>query len=128
VRGAGWILAGFGLAGLFWLVWRGAMAAPAGHLFGMPGPMEEASYCLAVAERGAELTQGRADPRIEAHLDEQILFWRLRTGGRFAAGRAALARDTSGPGSDEGAWLHLALQDCGHRAIALYGHRFPSLE
>jgi hypothetical protein len=29
---------------------------------------------------------------------------------------------------NEGAHLHLALQDCGHRAIGLYGHRFPSME
>lgn len=128
MRLAGWIIAGLGVAGMVWLVWRDAMAAPTGHLFGMAGPREEASYCLAVAERGAELTQGRAAPWLEAHLDEHVLFWRLRTGGLFAPGRAALARDTSRPGAEEGAVLHLALEDCARRAIGLYGHRFASLE
>jgi hypothetical protein len=128
VRIIGWTIAALGVAGLFWLVWKGGMAAPGGYLFGMASAQEEAAYCLAVAERAAEITQGRGEARLERHLDEQIEFWRDRKGDAMARGRAALARDTGAPGVNEGAHLHLAVQDCGHRAIAFYGHRFASME
>lgn len=128
MRIIGWTCVALGVAGLFWLVWKGGMAAPGGYLFGMASPEEEAAYCLAVAERASEITQGRGEARLEQHLDEQIVFWRSRKGDAMARGRAALARDTGAPGVNEGAHLHLAVQDCGHRAIALYGHRFASME
>ncbi len=128
MRIIGWTCVALGVAGLFWLVWKGGMAAPGGYLFGMASAQEEAAYCLAVAERASEITQGQGEPRLERHLDEQILFWRGRKGEAMARGRAALARDTGAPGVNEGAHLHLALQDCGHRAIAFYGHRFASME
>jgi hypothetical protein len=123
-----WAIAALAVAGLFWLTWRGGMAAPGGYLFGMASAEEEAAYCLAVAERASEITQGRGEARLERHLDEQIEFWRGRKGDAMARGRAALARDSGAPGVNEGAHLHLAVQDCGHRAIALYGHRFLSIE
>ena len=114
--------------GLFWMVWREGQAAPSGYLYGMPTAEAEASYCLAVAERIREITGERGEPALERHIDEQIVFWRSRAGSAFAPGRAALARDTNQPGVNEGAHLHLAVQDCGLRAIAFYGHRFTPLE
>lgn len=112
------------VAGLFAIVWRQGFAAPAPFLFGMSTAAGEAAYCLAVAERGAELTQGRGEAWLERHLDDQVEFWRLRALGAFGAGRAGLARDSAAPGVNEGAHLHLALQDCAHRAVLFYGHRF----
>ena len=128
MKAIGIVLTGLGVALLFWLTWRDGMAAPAGYPFGMPGPAEEASYCLAVSERIREITGEAADRRLEQHLDEQIAFWRDRAGSALGVGRAALARDSAAPGANEGAVLHLAIQDCALRAISFYGHRFPSME
>ena len=114
--------------GLFWMVWREGQAATSGYLYGMPTVEAEASYCLAVAERIREITRERGERALERHIDEQIVFWRSRAASAFAPGRAALSRDSHQPGVNEGAHLHLAVQDCGHRAIAFYGHRFTPLE
>ena len=122
-----WGLAVAGLLALFWQVWQQGRASPGGYLYGMSSPQEEASYCLAVAERISEITRQQGEPALERHLDEQIDFWRARAGSLFGPGRAALARDVQAPGVNEGAHLHLAVQDCGLRAIAFYGHRFTPL-
>ena len=124
----GWMLIGLGVAGLFGMIWREANAKPGVYLYGMPDLEAEAAYCLAVAERIREITHERGDPRLERHIDEQIVFWRVRVGNAMAKGRAALARDTSAPGVNEGAHLHLAVQDCGLRAIAFYRQEFSPLE
>ncbi len=122
-----WVpLAGL-LAALFWLVWLDGKSAPGGHLFATPDAATEAGYCLAVAERGRELTYGQGARKLEQFLGESIDFWRMRVEGAGPAGHVALARDLARPGVNEGAHLHLALQDCGHRAVALYGHRFASM-
>lgn len=125
---AGWAIVTVGVAGLFWMVWRDQFAAPSGHLYGMADAAGEAAYCLAVAERIREITGGRSDPRLERHIDEQIGFWRSRATGAIGKGRAALARDSGAPGVNEQAHLHLAVQDCGLRAITFYGHRFALME
>lgn len=123
---------GFGLAAvaaaLFTTVWWQGFAAPPGLLYGATSPEEEAAYCLAVAERISEITRGQGAPRLERHLDEQIAFWRPRAGERPGAGRVALARDSTAPGVNEGAHLHLAVQDCALRAIRFYGHRFSGFD
>jgi hypothetical protein len=113
---------------LFVTVWWQGFAAPTGLMYGAQSEAEEAAYCLAVAERIAEITRGGGDPLLEAHLDEQVGFWRPRAGPRPSVGRIALARDSSAPGVNEGAHLHLAVQDCAQRAVGFYGHRFPSFE
>jgi hypothetical protein len=124
----GWGTAGFSvLAGLGWLVWVGQFAASE-HLFGMPSAADEAAYCLAVAERISEITRGQGDPVLEAHLDEQVALWRSHVGDRSGAGRAALGRDTQSSEVNEQAHLHLAVQDCAHRAVAFYGHRFAGFD
>lgn len=128
MRILGWGLAALAVVALFWMVWRGGMAAEPARLFGAATAAEEAAYCLAVAVRASEITQGRGEPRLEQHLDEQIAFWRGRAAGALGWGRAALSRDSGAPGVNEGAHLHLAVQDCGHRAIAFFGHRFASME
>jgi hypothetical protein len=110
------------------LVWWQGFAAPPGMLHGTDSAEAEAAYCLAVAERISEITGGRGEPRLEAHLDEQVAFWRARAGPRPGQGRVALARDTNVPGVNEGAHLHLAVQDCAHRAVGFYGHRFPAFD
>ena len=117
------------VAALFWMVWMDGRTAPASHLFGTSDAATEAGYCLAVAERARELTHGQGEQRLEAFLTESIDFWRLRVGvaAAGASGKAGLARDLARPGVNEGAHLHLALQDCGNRAVALYGHRFASM-
>ena len=109
-------------------VWWQGFAAPAGLLYGAGTEEAEAAYCLAVAERISEITGGRGDARLEAHLDEQVDFWRPRAGPRPGLGRAALARDSTAPGVNEGAHLHLAVQDCAMRAVSFYGHRFAGFE
>jgi hypothetical protein len=119
------LVAGAGALG--WLVWHGQFAASE-QLFGMQTKSEEAAYCLAVAERISEITRGQARAELEAHISEQILFWRGRAIGAGARGRMALARDSGAPGVNEQAHLHLAVQDCGNRAVALYGHRFTLLD
>lgn len=123
---------GIGLAAvavaLLATVWWQGIAAPAGLLYGTGTEAAEAAYCLAVAERISEITGGRGDARLEAHLDEQVEFWRPRAGTRPGAGRVALARDSSAPGVNEGAYLHLAVQDCALRAVSFYGHRFAGFE
>jgi hypothetical protein len=123
---------GIGLAAivlaLFATVWWQGFAAPQGLLHGARTEEEEAAYCLAVAERISEITGGRGDARLEAHLDEQVDFWRPRAGPRPGIGRAALGRDSTAPGVNEGAHLHLAVQDCALRAIRFYGHRFASFD
>jgi hypothetical protein len=124
----GWGLAAVGLAGLLLLVWWQGFAAPVQYLFGTPSPEDEAGYCLAVAERISEITKGQGDPLLEAHLDEQVALWRGHVGDRSGAGRAALGRDTQSPEVNEGAWLHLAVQHCAHRAVAFYGHRFSGFD
>lgn len=123
---------GIGLAAvtlvLLGTVWWQGFAAPPGLMQGAGTPEEEAAYCLAVAERIAEITGGRADARLRVHLDEQIGFWRARAGPRPGLGRAMLGRATAGPGVNEGAHLHLAVQDCALRAISFYGHRFAGFD
>ncbi|WP_103256010.1 hypothetical protein [Tabrizicola aquatica] len=114
--------------GLMATVWWQGFAAPPGLLYGSDTTEGEAAYCLAVAERISEITGGRGEARLEAHLDEQVAFWRSRAGPRPGLGRAALGHDTSAPGVNEGAYLHLAVQDCAIRAVSFYGHRFPSFE
>lgn len=109
---------------LFATVWWQGFAAPPGLLFEAETETAEAAYCLAVAERISEITGGKGDPRLEAHLDEQVDFWRPRAGPRPGAGRSALGRDSSAPGVNEGAHLHLAVQDCALRTVSYYGHRF----
>lgn len=121
-------LAVLALAGLFWLNWLHGRSQPSGYLFGTAGPEEEAGYCLAVVERVREITRGQGEQRLESFVDEQIDFWRGRTAQAGASGKAALMRDIQAPGVNEGAHLHLAIQDCGLRALAFYGHRFPSME
>lgn len=113
---------------LFATVWWQGFAAPSGLLYKAETPEGEAAYCLAVAERIGEITGGRGDLRLERHLDEQVDFWRPRAGPRPGAGRVALGRDTGRGGIDEGAYLHLAVQDCALRAVNFYGHRFASFE
>lgn len=105
--------------GVVWLVWIDGQRQPSGRLFGLPDAATEAGYCLAVAERGP--------PTLEAFLTESIDFWRLRVGASAVAGRAALGADLAKPGVQEQAHLHLALQDCGQRAVGLYGYRFAAL-
>ncbi|TXI04528.1 MAG: hypothetical protein E6Q73_03100 [Pseudorhodobacter sp.] len=122
-----WIPVAGLVAALLWLVWIDGKSAPGGYLFATPDAPTEAGYCLAVAERARELTFGQGDLQLEAFLTENIDFWRLRVEGAAAAGHAALDRDLTAPGVNEGAHLHLALQDCGNRAVALYGHRFASM-
>jgi hypothetical protein len=113
--------------GLFWMVRQQGLAAPSGYLYNLPDDGVEAAYCLAVAERIKEITGGRAERVLERHLDEQISFWRGRADGAYGPGRTALARDSHAPGVNEGAHLHLAVQDCAHRAIAYYGQRFSPM-
>jgi hypothetical protein len=48
-------------------------------------------------------------------------------GEAAVSGRAALGHDLAQPGVQEQAHLHLAIQDCGQRAVALYGYRFASM-
>jgi hypothetical protein len=123
---------GIGLAAmalvLLATVWWQGFAAPAGMLYGATAEAAEAGYCLAVAERISEISGGWGDPRLERHLDEQVDFWRPRAGTAPGAGRVALARDSTAPGVNEGAHLHLAVQDCALRAVSFYGHRFASFE
>ena len=109
-------------------VWWQGFAAPSGRLFGTATAEAEAAYCLAVAERISEITGGRGEARLERHLDEQVDFWRPRTGERPGTGRVALARDSTAPGVNEGAHLHLAVQDCALKAVSLYGHRFVGFQ
>ena len=113
---------------LFVTVWWQGFAAPAGLLHGASTVEGEAAYCLAVAERIAEITGGRGDARLERHLDEQVSFWRPRAGSRPGQGRVALARASTAPGVNEGAHLHLAVQDCALRAVGFYGHRFSPFD
>lgn len=123
---------GIGLAAvvlaLFATVWWQGSSGTPGLRQGAETGEEKAGYCLAVAERISEITRGRGEPRLEAHLDEQIAFWRPRAGSRPGIGRVALARDTARPGVNEGAHLHLAVQDCALRAVTFYGYRFRSFE
>ncbi|MCC6520066.1 MAG: hypothetical protein WAT35_08560 [Tabrizicola sp.] len=123
---------GIGLAmvavALFATVWWQGFAAPSGMLHGATTAEAEAAYCLAVAERISEITGGRGAARLELHLDEQVGFWRPRAGPRPGAGRVALARDSTAPGVNEGAHLHLAVQDCALKAVSFYGHRFASFQ
>ena len=109
-------------------VWWQGFAAPTRRLFGAATAEAEAAYCLAVAERISEITGGRGEARLERHLDEQVDFWRPRAGERPGVGRVALARDSTVPGVNEGAHLHLAVQDCALKAVSLYGHRFAGFQ
>ena len=122
-----WIPVAGLVAALVWMVWADGKAAPGGFLFGRADGATEAGYCLAVAERGRELTRGQGDAQLEAFLSESIDFWRLRVGDGGAAAKVYLAQDLAKSGVNEGAHLHLALQDCGQRAVGLYGHRFASM-
>lgn len=125
-----WIVVGLVAvaAALFATVWWQGFAAPPGLLYGAETSEVEAAYCLAVAERISEITRGQGDPRLERHLDEQIDVWRPRAGRQPGLGRAALARDSSASGVNEGAHLHLAVQDCAMRAIGFYGDRFDAFD
>lgn len=125
-----WVVAGMlaFAAALFAVVWWQGFAAPSGHLHGAETAEAEAAYCLAVAERISEITNGLGDPLLERHLDEQVAFWRPRVGTRPGTGRVALARDSTAPGVNEGAHLHLAVQDCALRAVTFYGHRFGGFD
>ncbi|MFP5478203.1 MAG: hypothetical protein ACLGIE_00735 [Alphaproteobacteria bacterium] len=123
-----WIAVGAVVLGLLATVWWQGFAEPPELLHGTTSAEAEAAYCLAVAERISEITGGRGEARLEAHLDEQVAFWRVRAGSRPGQGRVALARDTNVPGVNEGAHLHLAVQDCAHRAVAFYGHRFAAFD
>lgn len=127
MRAIGIGLAAVALA-LFATVWWQGFAAPPGLLQGTGTSEEEAAYCLAVAERISEITGGRGERLLEAHLDEQVGFWRARAGPQPWVGRAVLGRATSAPAVNEGAFLHLAVQDCAHRAISFYGHRFAGFD
>lgn len=123
---------GIGLAAvalaLFATVWWQGFAAPSGLLHGAETSADEAAYCLAVVERISEITGGRGDETLERHLDEQVDFWRPRAGPQPWTGRAALGRDSSAPGVNEGAHLHLAVQECALRAVSFYGHRFTGFD
>jgi len=116
------------VAGLFWLVWVDGRNQPSGHLFNTPNAATEAGDCLAVAERARELTHGQGAAKLEAFVSESIDFWRQRVGEAAVAGRAALGNDLAEPGVQEQAHLHLAIQGCGQRAVAFYGHRFASMD
>ncbi len=121
VRLAGWIIAGTGVCrhGLAGLARRHGRAHGPPFRHGRPAG-GGVLYCLAVAERGAELTQGRAAPWLEAHLDEHVLFWRLRTGGLFAVGGRRWRATRPAPVSTKGPGCILALEDCAtprHRAL-----------
>ncbi|MFZ1471179.1 MAG: hypothetical protein WAT09_19695 [Paracoccaceae bacterium] len=128
MRILGIILTGLGLAGLFWLTWAEARARAPVYLYGTPDLQAEAAYCLAVAERIREITHEQAEPQLERHIDEQIAFWRTKAGSALGPGRAALGRDTAMPGVNEGAHLHLAVQDCGLRAMGFYRQEFSPLD
>lgn len=123
---------GIGLAAvalaLFATVWWQGFAAPPGLMYGAASAEEEAAFCLAVAERISEITRGGGEAALEDHLDEQVQFWRPRAGPRPSIGRIALARASSAPGVNEGAHLHLAVQDCAQRAVGFYGHRFSGFD
>ena len=121
-------LAFVALAGLFFLNWQSGQAAQSGYLYQTASPAEEAGYCIAVVERIREITRGQGDRRLEQFIDEQLQFWRKRGLGAITAGRMALARDSQAPGVNEGAHLHLAIQDCGLRAVRFYGGHFPSMD
>jgi hypothetical protein len=121
-------LAALALVGVFYLNWQSGHSAPSGYLYNMSSSATEAGYCMAVVERVREITHGRSKPKLEAFVDEQISFWRGRVKGAATFGRVALARDSTAPGVNEGAHLHLAIQDCGIRAVAFYGVRFRSME
>lgn len=121
-------LAALALIGLFYLNWKTGHTAPSGYLYEMPSSASEAGYCMAVVERIREITHGRGKAKLEAFIDEQISFWRGRVKNGATMGRVALARDSTAPGVNEGAHLHLAIQDCGIRAVAFYGVRFQSME
>ncbi len=120
-------MAGLGLSALFWLNWQTGQQPHSGYLFDMPTSQAEASYCIAVVERVREITHGRGAERLEAFIDEQLTFWRKRVEGQFSTGRSALARDSTARQVNEGAHLHLAIQDCGLRAVSFYGARFASM-
>ena len=122
-----WIPVAAIVMALVWMVYVEGRAAGGSHLFATPDAATEAGYCLAVAERARELTHGQGELRLEAFLTESIDFWRSRVESSAVAGRAALERDLAVPGVNEGAHLHLAVQDCGQRAVGLYGHRFQSM-
>lgn len=123
-----WLAIAALVMGLAWQVWLDGRAGPGVFLFDQPDAAHEAAYCLAVAERARELTHGQAAARLEAFLTENIDYWRGRVKGAAVAGRAALGANLARPGVNEGALLHLALQDCANRAVALYGHRFQSFD
>lgn len=128
MRFFGWVLAALAAVGLGSLVWWQGFAAPPGHLYGMDTAEGEAAYCLAVSERIHEIVGIRGDARLRVHLDEQLAFWRPRSGTHAVQGRMALGRDLAAPGVNEGAHLHLAVQDCAWRAVGLYGHRFAAFD
>jgi hypothetical protein len=121
-------LAALALIGVFYLNWQTGHSAPSGYLYDMPSSSTEAGYCMAVVERIREITHGRGQAKLEAFVDEQIGFWRGRVKNGATYGRVALAQEISARGVNEGAYLHLAIQDCGIRAVAFYGVRFRSME
>lgn len=120
-------LSALGLIGLFWLNWQTGKGPHSGYLYSMPSSKAEAGYCIAVVERVREITRGQGDAQLEAFIDEQLVFWRTRVAGEYTIGRSALAKDSHAPGVNEGAHLHLAIQDCGLRAVSFYGAKFASM-
>ena len=128
MRVLAWLLAALAVAGLFFLVWQEGRRGPSDYLRGLPGPQEEAAFCLAVAERLQALAGRGGGERLDSFLDEHVEFWRLRAGSAFGAGRVALAKATADPTQPEDRALFLALQDCAWRALSMYGHRFASIE
>lgn len=122
------IAAIFAVLALFVLVWWQGQAQKSGYLYDMPDAAAEAGYCLAVVERVREITHGQGERKLEAFIDEQMQVWRGRVKGAASVGRAALARDAAAPGVNEGAHLHLAIQDCGLRALRFYGAKFASMD
>lgn len=122
------ILALLSLAGVFYLNWQAGQTDQSGYLFNTPNAAVEAGYCIAVVERIREITRGQGERRLELFIDEQLQFWRKRAFGAMTSGRMALAKDSQAVGVNEGAHLHLAIQDCGLRAVRFYGARFPSMD
>ncbi|MDZ4394121.1 hypothetical protein [Cypionkella sp.] len=125
------IWAGVALAvvlGLFYLTWQAGRDTRSGYLYNMPDARAEAGYCLAVVVRVREITRGQGEARLEAFVDQQMAFWGGRVAGQTTQGRVALARDATAPGVNEGAHLHLAIQECGLRAVRFYGQSFAAME
>ena len=131
-----WLWAGLALGAVLGLFLWAARSDPPGpknaYLYGTESLAQEAAYCLAVAQRVGEITHGLGPAKLEFYLQEQRAFWIARLEGLpmaelLAQARGALGRDSHAPDVDEQAHLHLAVQDCGMRSLAL-GARLRPLE